>query len=262
MHISAAATVSGLFGIKWFLMALADGNQNDLAYEVLTTPTYPSYKWMMNNEIDNATTIWYVTLDALGGQPSIACLSDANLTDLPLSDRESWSFSDGTFSHNHPMYVPAVLPNTMDAAACILMIAHLLCLGNMIDWSRFASSEVWLIQSLGGIQPHPSAKGFDKVLIKPSPPTQLQHATTSYETVRGVIKTAWKKSGGAMHLDVTVPPNVIATVHVPSKYASATAFAPTPVVTESGRVLNGGRREDGSVVFEVGSGEYHFKSEY
>ena len=49
---------SGLFGIKWFLMALADGNQNDIAYEVLTTPTYPSFKWMMNNEVDNATTIW------------------------------------------------------------------------------------------------------------------------------------------------------------------------------------------------------------
>jgi hypothetical protein len=39
-------------------MALADGNENDVAYEVLTTPSYPSFKWMMNNEIDNATTIW------------------------------------------------------------------------------------------------------------------------------------------------------------------------------------------------------------
>ena len=119
---------AGLFGIKWFLMALADGGMNDLAYDVLTTPTYPGFKWMMHNEVDNATTMW-----------------------------ESWFFSDNTFSHNHPM---------------------------------FGSSEVWLIQSVGGIQPHPAAKGFDKVLIKPSPPTKLQHATTSYETVRGVISTS------------------------------------------------------------------------
>lgn len=129
---------------------------------------------------------------------------------------------------------------------------------------RFASSEVWLIQSLGGIQPHPSAKGFNKVLIKPSPPSQLQHATTSFETVRGVIKTAWSKSGSTYILNVTVPPNVVATVHVPCKQvsAAAAALALTPLVTESGRALEGGRREDNSVVFEVGSGEYHFESEY
>jgi hypothetical protein len=49
---------AGLFGIKWFLMALADGGMNDLAYDVLTTPTYPGFKWMMNNDVDNATTMW------------------------------------------------------------------------------------------------------------------------------------------------------------------------------------------------------------
>ena len=31
---------------------------NDLAYEVLTNPTYPGYKWMMHNEVNNAATIW------------------------------------------------------------------------------------------------------------------------------------------------------------------------------------------------------------
>ena len=65
---------AGLFGIKWFLMALADRNQNDLAYDALTNPSYPGFKWMMNNQFDNATTIW-----------------------------ESWFFSDNTFSHNHPV---------------------------------------------------------------------------------------------------------------------------------------------------------------
>ena len=32
---------AGMFGVKWFLMSLADGGLNDLAYDVLTTPTYP-----------------------------------------------------------------------------------------------------------------------------------------------------------------------------------------------------------------------------
>jgi hypothetical protein len=53
-----AHMTAGLFSIKWFLMSLADGGENDLAYETLTTPSYPGFKWMMHNSIDNATTIW------------------------------------------------------------------------------------------------------------------------------------------------------------------------------------------------------------
>ena len=40
-----------------------------------TGDRYPGFKYMMNNEWANATSIW-----------------------------ESWFFSDNTFSHNHPMY--------------------------------------------------------------------------------------------------------------------------------------------------------------
>ena len=73
----------------------------------------------------------------------------------------------------------------------------------------FASSEVWLIQSVGGIQPAPDSKGFSHVLVKPSPPTQLESATTSYDTVRGRIGTEWNKgSAGKITLNVVVPPNV------------------------------------------------------
>ena len=51
---------------------------------------------------------------------------------------------------------------------------------------------------------------------------------------------------------------------VPSKRASAAAGPRglAPLVTESGRAMEGGRQEEGSVVFEVGSGEYDFKTEY
>ena len=47
-----------------------------------------------------------------------------------------------------------------------------------------------------------------------------------------------------------VPPNVRATVHVPASAGQG--------VMEGGAVLEGGRRETGSVVFEVGSGDYEF----
>ena len=176
-------------------MALADGGMNDLAYETLSTPSYPSYKWMFHNDFANATTLW-----------------------------ESWFFSDNTYSHNHPM---------------------------------FASSEVWMVQSIGGLQPHPAAKGMDKILVKPSPPTKLEHASLSYRTVRGVVRIDWAASaqrddgndGGSrtITLNLEVPPNVAATVHVPSRAGSE--------VRESGVLVLGGRREARSLIVEIGSGE-------
>lgn len=184
---------AGLFGIKWFLMALADGGLNDLAYDVITSTTYPGYRWMMHNEYANATTLW-----------------------------ESWFVSDNTFSHNHPM---------------------------------FASSEVWLVQSIGGLQPHPAAKGMDRILIKPSPPTKLQNASLSYDTPRGRVTIAWsRQAGGKLLVETTVPPNVLATVHIPSRSNTT--------VRESGVPLLGGRREATSLVVEVGSGTYAFESQF
>ena len=82
---------------------------------------------------------------------------------------------------------------------------------------------------------------------------KLDRAAGSYDTVRGRITTSWVRSTtdtSTVTLKVTVPPNVRATVHVP---ASATQD-----VMEGGTILEGGRRELGSVVFEVGSGDYEF----
>ena len=180
---------------------------------------------------------------------------------------ESWFFSDNTFSHNHPM---------------------------------FGSSEVWLLQSVAGIQPHPSAKGMHHVLIKPSPPSrkytrnlpllvmfrplserlrvslELEHASGSFQTPRGKIETSWeRKSGGGFTLKTSIPPNVIATVRFYDTYVVAFGYVldvlwnlaqvhvPSRTggtVMESGNVLEGARQEEGSVVLEIGSGEYTFTS--
>ena len=203
---------AGLFGIKWVLMALADGGGNDLAYSMLTSETYPSFGWMLRNPWANATTLW-----------------------------ESWFFSDDTFSHDHPM---------------------------------FASSEVWLLQSVAGIQPHPAARGMDRVLIKPSPPSQLSWCNASFDTPRGRIAVAWRRapmhagSCDEFHLDVRIPPNVVATVHVPTAAAGgATGGCGAAAPREGGglelaraRRLEGRRGMGAALVVDVGSGDYSFVS--
>ena len=193
---------TGMFGIKWYLMALADGGMNDLAYEVVTTKSYPSLGWMMNNPFTNATTIW-----------------------------ESFYFSDDMYSHNHPM---------------------------------FGSIETWLIQSVAGIQQHPDARGMDRILIRPNPPSQLLNAEARFRSHRGMIASSWKKEGStnnAFTLTVTIPPNCRATVHVPSSRATRVIHNEQDVTATSRWVPSLASPDRGAFVSDIGSGVHEFKSE-
>ncbi|KAJ9442470.1 hypothetical protein DIPPA_34104b, partial [Diplonema papillatum] len=67
--------LTGMFGVKWVLQALSEAGHSDLAYEVVTQETYPSFNYMTVNPEVEATTLW-----------------------------ESWFFSNNTYSHNHPMF--------------------------------------------------------------------------------------------------------------------------------------------------------------
>jgi alpha-L-rhamnosidase len=82
----------------------------------------------------------------------------------------------------------------------------------------------------------------------------------------GRLSSSWKIEGEQFVLDVTVPPNATATVHVPTSAKDADAV-------EGGAVTEGGkpaveargvkflRMEGDRAVFEVGSGSYSFASE-
>ena len=193
---------AGMLGIKWVLMALADGGLNDLTYDMLSADSYPGFRWMTNNQFANATTVW-----------------------------ESFFFSDGLKSHNHPM---------------------------------FGSTEVWLLQSVAGIQPHPSARGMDHVLIRPNPPSQLSHASASYESPRGVFSVAWEKRAVAddeitIQLNATIPPNCHATVHVPASSPSDRLLYHGFSVQDA-RWIPSLLTDQGSFAMNVGSGFHSFRT--
>jgi alpha-L-rhamnosidase len=106
---------------------------------------------------------------------------------------ESWFTSDNTYSHDHGM---------------------------------FTSNEVWAYQGLGGIQPHPSAVGFDRVLIKPAPPPAgLAWVNATLRTVRGTVSSGWTVDPGTGLLSgwACLPPNVVGEVWVPRQGGGAGA---------------------------------------
>lgn len=97
---------------------------------------------------------------------------------------ERWELETGfgMNSHNHPMY---------------------------------ASVGGWLHRALAGVQPDHDAIGFSSVTIDPRYPQALPWFRTRRQTVRGEIRSEWRRDGAAIELTVAVPHGVDAQARRP-----------------------------------------------
>ncbi len=137
---------------------------------------------------------------------------------------EHWEFSDNTYSHNHPM---------------------------------FGTVSEWFFKALGGIEPGSDAVGFNRIIIAPNTPANLEWVRASYDSVRGRIESAWRRNGSRFELDVRIPVGATARVTLPSITENSTITESGKSVAEAQGVTRLGT-ENGRVTFEVASGEYHF----
>ena len=129
-------------------------------------------------------------------------------------------------------------------------------------WSQihscFASADTWLFQGLAGIRPDPAAPGFKRIIIKPAIVGDLTWVKCHHDSPYGRIVSNWQRDGDRLTMDVTIPLNTTATVHVPAKDAAA--------VTEGGNTIDKVKgvkflqMENNAAVYAVGSGTYRFQS--
>ena len=125
---------------------------------------------------------------------------------------------------------------------------------NMNSFNHYSLGSVgeWLYRYVAGIDL--GAPGYGRVVIRPRPGGGLTHAMGEYDSVRGRISSSWRLEDGKFILEVTIPPNTTATVHVPS----------TGDVSEGGGPVNGAagvevlHAGEGETVLAVGSGRYEF----
>jgi alpha-L-rhamnosidase len=83
---------------------------------------------------------------------------------------------------------------------------------NSFNHYSLGSVGQWLYEYVAGIR---AAKpGYEHVIVAPEP-GELEWAHAAYRSVRGQIKSAWRRKGGMLQLEVEIPANVTATVVVP-----------------------------------------------
>jgi alpha-L-rhamnosidase len=125
---------------------------------------------------------------------------------------------------------------------------------NSFNHYSLGSCGEFLFGGVGGIRP--ASPGYKSIRVEPVIRDGLTWAKTSYDSVRGVIATDWKREGNRLTLNVRIPANTTATVCVPAKEITA--------VKESGRPANSAkgvaflRQTAEAVEFEVQSGAYSF----
>lgn len=139
---------------------------------------------------------------------------------------ERWEFltGDAMNSHNHPM---------------------------------MGSVGSWFYKYLLGIIPEFDHPGFEEFTIKPYMPNELNFAKGELKTVRGSVKVSWKKSGETVLLDVTIPENSLAKVHLKAADAK-TILEGLRSISHNKSIEVLSQKQD-YVVLAVPSGNYQFK---
>ncbi len=129
---------------------------------------------------------------------------------------------------------------------------------NSFNHYSLGSCGEWLYGTVAGIDLHPSAPAYKKILIRPRPAAALTHASGALESMHGRIASSWSTHAGGFTLNVTIPANTTAEVHVPASEAAAVMESGQPAGEVEGLTFL--RMEGGAAVFDVVSGRYRFST--
>jgi alpha-L-rhamnosidase len=102
----------------------------------------------------------------------------------------------------------------------------------------------WFVKGLCGIQPDAAHPGYRSFLVRPVVVPELSFAEASVETPYGLVFSRWERRKKNVRLSVTVPPNTMATVYIPTRRPDD--------ITESGKNF---RKADGVILLGI-EGDY------
>ena len=131
----------------------------------------------------------------------------------------------------------------------------------MNSFAHYALGSVgeWMVRTIVGINPDPDVPAYKHFIISPRPGGDLTWARGAYHSIHGRIACEWKLDGDRLTLDVTVPPNTRATVHLQTTNAPSAMESGVPLAEARG--VETVRFADDHIVCELGAGRYSFELE-
>jgi alpha-L-rhamnosidase len=122
----------------------------------------------------------------------------------------------------------------------------------------FGAVAQWFYESLAGIRT--LAPGYGRIEFRPLIPAGLDSVSASIVTVRGEVRSRWRRTPAGLELDVTVPPTATGRVSLPARSsASVTEIGAGRVLAERAAGVRLVGVDGGRVTYEVGSGRYRFR---
>ncbi|MAU13318.1 MAG: hypothetical protein CL607_26100 [Anaerolineaceae bacterium] len=86
---------------------------------------------------------------------------------------------------------------------------------NSFNHYAYGAIGAWLYTVVAGLNVDPEQPGYKHTIIRPQPGDDLTHARASLKTDYGLLSSRWQLLNGKFELNVVVPPNTSATVHLP-----------------------------------------------
>lgn len=78
----------------------------------------------------------------------------------------------------------------------------------------------WMMNSLAGINPNPKKPGFAGIIIRPQFINGISWAKGEYRSVRGLIRSEWKREGNQIELNIIIPANTEAELQLRDKFVA------------------------------------------
>jgi len=127
---------------------------------------------------------------------------------------------------------------------------------NSFNHYAYGSCGEWMFKTMAGIDT--DGPGYKKIIIHPQPAGGITYVKAHYDSIHGRIRSNWQIKDDTFTLNVTIPANTSAKVFIPA--------ASKEDVTENGtrpapaRGINFLSMGNNTAVYQIGSGDYNFKS--
>ncbi len=131
---------------------------------------------------------------------------------------------------------------------------------NSFNHYAFGSIGEWVYENVVGISPSQEHPAWKKIIIRPQPGGGLTEITGEHDSVRGRIGVSWMIQEGQFLLDLEIPPNSWAEVHLPC--GEPGSVRENGMVAQESKGVSYLGTENERPIFEIESGEFHFSMPY